>query len=95
MTSDDEDDKVKGFILQGSKTVGYISLPAFYSDWEDSKGVNGCANDVAREIIKLKRENIQGLILDLRYNGGGSMEEAIGLSGLFSSERRQWLHQQL
>lgn len=78
-----DEDKVKGFILKGTKTVGYISLPAFYSDWEDSKGVNGCANDVAKEIIKLKKENIGGLILDLRYNGGGSMEEAVELSGLF------------
>lgn len=83
VATDDDEDKVKGFILKGTKTVGYISLPAFYSDWEDSKGVNGCANDVAKEIIKLKKENIGGLILDLRYNGGGSMEEAIELSGLF------------
>jgi carboxyl-terminal processing protease len=81
-TGDDED-KVKGFILKGAHTMGYISLPAFYSDWEDSKGVNGCANDVAKEIIKMKKENIEGLILDLRYNGGGSMEEAIELSGIF------------
>ena len=83
LETDDEDDKVRGFILQGAKTIGYISLPAFYSDWEDSKGVNGCANDVARQILKLKKENIQGLILDLRYNGGGSVQEAIELSGLF------------
>lgn len=83
LNTDDEEDKVQGFILQGNKTMGYISLPAFYSDWEDSKGTNGCANDVARQIIKLKKENIQGLILDLRYNGGGSMQEAIDLSGIF------------
>jgi carboxyl-terminal processing protease len=81
-TGEDED-KVKGFILKGNHTMGYISLPAFYSDWEDSKGVNGCANDVAKEIIKLKKENIEGLILDLRYNGGGSMQEAVELSGIF------------
>ncbi|GGA97187.1 S41 family peptidase [Puia dinghuensis] len=81
--AEEEEDKVKGFLLKGAKTVGYISLPAFYSDWEDSKGVNGCANDVAKEIIKLKKENMGGLILDLRYNGGGSMDEAVQLSGLF------------
>jgi carboxyl-terminal processing protease len=80
---DDEEDRVKGFLLKGSKTVGYISLPAFYEDWEDNKGVNGCANDVAKEIIKLRKEDIGALILDLRYNGGGSMEEAIALAGLF------------
>ncbi|HEY4148165.1 MAG TPA: S41 family peptidase [Chitinophagaceae bacterium] len=82
-TGDDEEDRVQGFILQGSKNIGYISLPAFYSDWEDSKGTNGCANDVARQVIKLKKENIQGLILDLRYNGGGSIQEAVDLSGIF------------
>jgi carboxyl-terminal processing protease len=83
LNTDEDEDKVKGFLLKGARTMGYISLPAFYSDWENSKGVNGCANDVAKEIIKLKKENIEGLILDLRYNGGGSVEEAIELSGIF------------
>ncbi len=80
---EEADDKVSGFLLKGAKTIGYISLPAFYEDWEDSKGVNGCANDVAKEIIKLKKEGIGGLILDLRYNGGGSVQEAVALAGLF------------
>lgn len=83
LDTEDEEEKVQGFILRGSRTIGYISLPAFYEDWEDSKGVNGCANDVAREIIRLKKENIEGLILDLRYNGGGSVQEAVELAGLF------------
>jgi carboxyl-terminal processing protease len=84
MEMDDADDnKVKGFLLKGSKTVGYISLPDFYSDWENTSGVNGCANDVAKEIIKLKKENIEGLILDIRYNGGGSVKEAVELIGIF------------
>jgi carboxyl-terminal processing protease len=78
-----EEDKVQGYLLKGVRTIGYISLPAFYEDWEDNNGVNGCANDVAKEIIKLKKEGIGGLILDLRYNGGGSMNEAVGLAGLF------------
>ena len=80
---DEDDNKVKSFILQGDRKVGYISLPAFYSDWEGAQGINGCANDVAKEIIKLKKENIEGLLIDLRYNGGGSMQEAIELSGIF------------
>jgi len=80
---EEEEDKVKSFILQGDRKVGYISLPAFYSDWEGTLGINGCANDVAKEIIKLKKENIDGLMLDLRYNGGGSMQEAIELAGIF------------
>ncbi|MBS1597906.1 MAG: hypothetical protein JST75_06755 [Bacteroidetes bacterium] len=80
---DADENRVKSFILKGAHTFGFISLPDFYSDWENSEGVNGCANDVAKEIIKLKKENIDGLILDLRYNGGGSMVEAVELAGIF------------
>jgi carboxyl-terminal processing protease len=81
---DDDNSKVRSFILKGNRHIGFISLPAFYTDWNgDEGGNNGCADDVAKEIIKLKRENIEGLILDLRYNGGGSMLEAIALAGIF------------
>lgn len=80
----DDDAKVKSFVLKGKNTVGYIYLPAFYEDWDtNNDGLNGCANDVGREILKLKKENINGLILDLRYNGGGSTEEATELAGMF------------
>jgi len=79
----DDDNKVKSFLLKGAKTVGYISLPSFYEDWENDAGVNGCANDVAKEIIKLKKENIDALIIDVRFNGGGSMQEATDLAGIF------------
>jgi len=81
--ADEDENKVKSFILKGKKSIGYISLPAFYSDWEDNRGINGCANDVAKEIVKLKKDAIDGLILDVRYNGGGSMQEAIELAGIF------------
>jgi carboxyl-terminal processing protease len=81
---DDDNSKVRSFILKGNHRVGFISLPAFYTDWNGEEGGNnGCADDVAKEIIKLKKENIEGLILDLRYNGGGSMLEAIALAGIF------------
>lgn len=83
---EDEDNevRVKSFVLRGDKTIGYISLPAFYGDWENGdNNVNGCANDVAREVVKLKKENISALVLDLRYNGGGSIQEAIELAGIF------------
>ena len=84
MDDDDDQNKVKSFLLKGDKTIGFISLPSFYQDWDnENSGVKGCANDVAKEILKLKKENIEGLIIDLRYNGGGSMEEAIELSGIF------------
>jgi carboxyl-terminal processing protease len=81
---DDDNSKVRSFILNGTHRIGFISLPAFYTDWNgDEGGNNGCADDVAKEIIKLKKENIEGLILDLRYNGGGSMLEAIAMAGIF------------
>jgi len=80
----ENDTKVKSFLFKANKTFGYISLPAFYNNWEDeSVDNNGCASDVAKEIAKLKNENISGLILDLRYNGGGSIQEAVELTGIF------------
>ena len=81
--NDEDDERVSSYILNGTKKMGYISLPAFYEDWENEANVNGCSNDVAKEILKLKKENIDGLILDLRYNGGGSLYEAVDLAGLF------------
>jgi carboxyl-terminal processing protease len=79
-----EENLIKSLILKGKKNIGYISLPGFYTDWDEHK--TGCANDVAKEIIKLKKENIEGIILDLRFNGGGSMQEAIALAGIFIDE---------
>lgn len=80
-----EDAVVKGYVLSGEKKIGYISLPDFYTTWEDEKG-SGCANDVAKELVKLKKENIDGLILDVRYNGGGSVWEALQMAGIFIDE---------
>lgn len=81
----EEENIVKSFILNGNKKIGYISLPGFYSEWENASGL-GCSNDVAKELIKLKKENIEGLILDLRYNGGGSLLEGANLAGIFIDE---------
>ena len=70
--------------MKGTKTIGFISLPGFYTDFQDNNiGNEGCANDIAKEILKLKKEKIDGIIIDLRYNGGGSMTEATDLSGIF------------
>lgn len=80
---DSEDDVVKSFLLSGEKKIGYISLPDFYSDWGSDDEGSRCANDVAREIIKLKTQNIDGLILDLRSNGGGILSEAVAMAGIF------------
>lgn len=79
-----DDNIIKSFVLNGENKVGYISLPGFYTEWEDDGSAPlGCANDVAKELLKLKKEGIKGLILDLRYNGGGSLYEAINLAGIF------------
>ncbi|MGC4021009.1 MAG: S41 family peptidase [Cyclobacteriaceae bacterium] len=78
------ENRVQGFVLTGQKKIGYVSLPSFYQQWDsDSKFASGCADDLAKEIIKLKKEGISGLILDLRYNGGGSVAEAIDIVGIF------------
>lgn len=60
---------------------GYIRIPSFYATFENGK--SSVSNDVAKEIYKLKEDGISGIIIDLQNNGGGSMEEAIGLCGLF------------
>lgn len=78
-----EDNAIRGYLLsQNDKKVGYIAIPSFYTSW-GGDGVDGCANDVAKEILKLKMNKIDGLILDLRYNTGGSFSEAINLAGIF------------
>lgn len=73
---------VYSYILEKETKIGYINIPSFYSDF-DANGIQGCADDVAKEIVKLQKDNINGLIIDLQDNGGGSMEEAIKLAGMF------------
>jgi len=65
--------------------VGYIYLPKFYADFTP-QGQTSCAVDVAKEIEKLKAENVKGIILDLRNNGGGSLRDVVQMSGLFIEE---------
>lgn len=76
---------VQSFILKDSaSTIGYIYLPSFYtSENEFGISTNGCSADISRELIRLKKEGIEGLIIDLRSNGGGHMLEAINLIGIF------------
>lgn len=62
--------------------VGYIYLPEFYSDFQHVNG-RRCSEDVAVEIQKLKNANVKGIILDLRYNGGGSLSDVVDMAGLF------------
>ncbi len=62
--------------------IGYIYLPEFYADFDNPKG-NRCSIDVAREISKLKEEKVDGIVLDLRNNGGGSLYDVVQMVGLF------------
>jgi carboxyl-terminal processing protease len=83
-----EDSYVKGTVLElaPSKTkIGYINVPKFYRDFNDRNGRN-CTDDTRKEIQKLNKEGIEGLILDLRNNGGGALEDARMISGLFTGE---------
>ena len=69
-------------ITANGKRYGLINLPKFYIDFEDVNQRNA-ATDVALEIEKLKKENIDGLIVDLRSNGGGSLKTVVDIGGLF------------
>ena len=72
-------------IKKNNKNYGLISLPKFYVDFDNYKSRN-CASDVKKEIIKLKEQGIEGLILDLRNNGGGSLQTVVDMTGLFIKE---------
>jgi len=72
-------------IEKDQRTFGLINLPQFYFDMEDYKNRNA-ATDVKEEIERLKEEGIEGLVLDLRNNGGGSLRTAVDIAGLFIQE---------
>ena len=73
---------VFSYIAEKEIKVGYIKIPNFYSNF-NGYSIQGCADDVAKEIVKLQKDNIKGLVIDLQNNGGGSMEEAMKLAGMF------------
>lgn len=68
-----------------NKPVGYIYLPSFYADFS-GEGGRSSWRDVKAEIEKLKTENVKGIILDLRNNGGGSLQDVVEMAGLFIKE---------
>jgi len=68
----------------GSK-IGYIFLPEFYADFDKPDG-NRSYVDVAKEVIKLKEEKVDGIVIDLRNNGGGSLYDVVQMAGLFIEE---------
>ncbi len=69
----------------GTNKIGFIFLPKFYADFNNRNG-RRCAADVKKEVAKLQNENVDGIIIDLRNNGGGSLQDVVTMSGLFIEE---------
>lgn len=72
-------------IDKDERKFGLIHLPQFYFDMQDFEKKNA-TNDVRNEILRLKEEGMEGLVLDLRDNGGGSLKTAVDIGGLFIKE---------
>lgn len=72
----------KSAILDNKKKIGYIYLPMFYADFTRN-GAHRCSADMKKEIEKLKNQGVEGIIVDLRDNGGGSLQEVVEMAGLF------------
>jgi len=81
-----EETFVKSTIVEKEgKKYGLIDLPRFYIDFSDIDSRDS-AKDMEKEIARLKSENVSGLLIDLRNNGGGSLKTAIEIAGLFITE---------
>ncbi len=70
-------------VNQGTSKIGYIYLPEFYANFDDPNDPHRSAVDVAAEVKKLKEEHVDGIVIDLRNNGGGSLYDVIQIAGLF------------
>ncbi|WP_235941925.1 carboxy terminal-processing peptidase [Pontibacter fetidus] len=77
-----EETYAQSAMIDGKDKIGYIKLPGFYADFDGNGGPNS-GEDVKREVEKLKAAGMQGLVLDLRNNGGGSLSDAVEMAGLF------------
>ncbi len=83
-----DDNYAKSLIVDGvgeDETIGYINLPSFYADFQDEDG-RFSSKDVKAELEKLKDRDVDGIILDLRSNGGGSLRDVIDMVGYFIPE---------
>lgn len=69
-------------VKNNNSKIGYIFLPEFYADFENPNG-NRSYIDVAKEVSKLKEEKVDGIVIDLRNNGGGSLYDVVQMAGLF------------
>jgi carboxyl-terminal processing protease len=77
----------KSIILQNGKKIGVITIPSFYLDFEGEQqntgNYNSTSRDVARILEELNADHVDGIVIDLRDNGGGSLEESVSVTGLF------------
>jgi carboxyl-terminal processing protease len=80
-----EETYAKSAMLDNKGKIGYIYLPSFYTDFTRT-GAHHCSQDMRKEIEKLKKAGMKGLIVDLRDNGGGSLQEVVEMAGLFFSK---------
>lgn len=79
-----EETYAKSALLENNNNkIGYIYLPSFYTDFSRTGTAHHCSQDMRKEIEKLKKQNIKGLVIDLRDNGGGSLQEVVEMAGLF------------
>jgi carboxyl-terminal processing protease len=83
----EEQSAQKRILVRGGRKIGVIVIPSFYLDFEGQKqhnnDYNSTTRDVTRILGELKKERVDGIIVDLRENGGGSLEEAVNVTGLF------------
>ena len=77
----------KSIILQNGHKIGVITIPSFYLDFEGEQqnigNYNSTSRDISRILEELNAEHVDGIIIDLRENGGGSLEESVKVTGLF------------
>lgn len=79
-----EDTFARSYLINsGNHKIGYIVLPEFYFNKNGTTGSGSSAFDVGQQVKKLKKSGVSGIILDLRFNGGGSLGDAIDMAGLF------------
>jgi carboxyl-terminal processing protease len=77
-----EETYAKSAVIINKKKIGYIYLPMFYADFTRN-GAHRCSADMKKEIEKLKGQGVEGIVIDLRDNGGGSLQEVVEMAGLF------------
>ncbi|NJC26567.1 carboxy terminal-processing peptidase [Neolewinella antarctica] len=83
-----DDSYARSLIVSGKteeEKIGYINLPSFYADFQNKDG-RFSAKDIKVEIEKLKEQRVDGIILDLRNNGGGSLRDVVDMTGFFIPE---------